>query len=516
VDTFTTIPDGKWGDHDWCRTEKQSGTAKVRRVTQFTLIGGNCGYGVHNANLLNGERAVKERVFFVKGEEPGTFARPPRPETGAFKRLLGKFRTKLIRRVPRTAKMSADEFLSHYSGRRLTSYSEARDSLYVREIRRVDAFISAFVKAEKIDFTSKANPAPRLIQPRSPRYGLSLGLYIKPIEHAIYRAIDHVFGAPTVAKGLNAVQTGAVMRSHWDEFTHPVAITLDASRFDQHISTDALKWEHSIYLQIFAGDPELHKLLSWQLVNRGYLRTLDGVVKYSAEGGRASGDMNTGLGNVLLMCAMMHAFLSEMTSKFRLLNNGDDCVVMVEKEEAERVMSRAVTWFKKLGFTMKVEGYTDLFEHIDFCQARPVFDGVSYIMVRDPRATLDKDMLSVKPILGETHWKRQITAIAECGLSLAGNMPVLCAFYDMMDLKQEVTRVYECGMENLSRGMKGGRRAPTAACRDSFYAAFGVTPDEQRALEEFYDSITPTWQPLGGAPRILQHELHNNLYRKRA
>lgn len=460
-------------------------------------------YGVHNTNVGNGLRAVMERVFFVKSE--GGFARPPRPAKGSLLRTLGKFKARLVAIAPSTAPISREQFLDCYQGRKRKTYENAVESLHARELTRVDSYLTAFVKAEKINFTDKGDPAPRLIQPRSPRFNVEVGCFIKPMEPSIYRSIDSLFGAPVVAKGRNAVQRGTMLEEAWSAVDNPVAIFLDASRFDQHVSFEALTWEHSVYTSM-CSDPRLRKLLSWQLVNRGFVNCEDGRVKYSVEGCRASGDMNTALGNVLIMCAMMWTYLREHAPGSRLINDGDDCVVIVQKHHLTAVLDSAKPWFLKLGFSMKVEGFTDVFERIEFCQAQPVWSGVhsQHIMVRDPRLALAKDNISVRPVNDLPTWERQTKAISECGLALAGDMPLYGAFYQCLTNDREVQRELNTGMDYLARGLVGSRVAPTARTRVSFYLAFDITPDEQEALECYYDTITPRFAP--GAPRDIERD----------
>jgi hypothetical protein len=393
-------------------------------------------------------------------------------------------------------------------------YAEAVESLKVREVERTDSFISGFIKKEKVNLTLKPDPVPRLIQPRSPRYNVEVGVYIKPLEHMLYDAIDEVYGAPTVAKGKNALQRGQMISDAWNDMTEPTALFMDASRFDQHVSRQALSWEHGIYLSLFENDRELRRLLSWQLDNVGYVRTPDGCVKYKVSGVRASGDMNTSLGNVLLMCALMHAYLTaHCANKFRLINDGDDCVVMVEREDVPNVRATCQKWFTEMGFTMKFEGDTTILEEIDFCQAHPVFDGERWVMCRDPRVVIDKDATSVLPLDTEKKWREHSSSVALCGLALAGNLPVFSAFYNML-LIGSGSRKLESGMDYLARGMTGGRSRPTEAARDSFDKAFGINPDEQIALEELYDTTHLTWK-LDQGPSGNTSETHTDIYYER-
>jgi hypothetical protein len=118
-----------------------------------------------------------------------------------------------------------------------------------------------------------------------------------PIEKKVYKAIDEVFGSPTVMSSYNAQQLADILHSKWSQFDKPVCVGMDASRFDQHVSTQALRFEHDLYYNIFGKAPFLQQLLSWQLDNRGRAYASDGRFYYRKRGSRMSGDMNTSLGN---------------------------------------------------------------------------------------------------------------------------------------------------------------------------------------------------------------------------
>jgi len=151
-----------------------------------------------------------------------------------------------------------------------------------------------------------------------------------------------------------------------------------------------------------------------------------------------------------------------------------------------------VDWFDNMGFELKLEGRTDEFEKISFCQAQPVYDGNQWVMCRDPHFVLDKDLVSVKRFDTEGEWRSLCTSIGMCGMALAGNLPVFGAFYGMMHVGGRVKNL-ESGMAHLSRGIETKRTTPTEEARASFYAAFDISPDEQIALENTYDSITLGW-----------------------
>jgi hypothetical protein len=311
----------------------------------------------------------------------------------------------------------------------------------------------------------------------------------------LYRAINKEFGGKTVMKGLNADQRGFYLRQAWDQFESPVAIGLDASRFDQHVSPALLQFEHSFYDAVF-DDAELRTLLSWQLENTGRAFCWDGRVHYTVHGSRMSGDMNTSLGNVVLMCTMLHAYLKTKDFRCRLINDGDDCVLVTESANVDRFGDLA-SYFGELGMVMKVEEPVRCFEEIVFCQSQPIAVGGSYRMVRDPHTTVAKDLVSVKRIFNSTDWVTQRKAISDCGLALAGDMPIFWRLYTKLgdvELSKRARRYlknkpFETGADYLARGMAQKCVEPSVETRLSFFLAFGITIEQQIDIEKQIDVV---------------------------
>lgn len=355
----------------WERIRLTPTPGGIPRTRHFLRLEGTSvgdDFAVHNNNLKNACRAVRERVFAV--EVNGELRMPPKPLEGALLRL-GPFRALLLRRLGRCTPWTTTQFVESYTGSKRVRYDAASKSLRTRDVERRDAKCAAFVKLETVNLTAKVDPAARLIQPRGARFNVRVGRYIRPLEHRCYEAIDRVFGGPTVMSRYNAVQVAGHMFDMWLGFKVPIAVLLDASRFDQHVSRAVLEWEHSVYLGAYGGNKELARLLRWQLKNFGCIRTDEGVLEYEVDGCRMSGDMNTGLGNKLIMCAMVYAYSVFVGVCVRLANNGDDCAVILEAADETRFVAGIKTWFREMGFTMKVDGIAREFEHIEFCQTRP-------------------------------------------------------------------------------------------------------------------------------------------------
>lgn len=465
---------------------------KQKNPTDLVSLRPNIKFMVYNSDIETLVRAVKERLFFVT-DGKGGFVEPPRPESlASFVDGMDEFFKQFKKYVKYVAPLTKDQFLGAYAGRRKAIYKKALNSLLNFPLTRKDSRISFFPKTEKNNFTAKSDPVPRGISPRHARYHVSLGPYIKRIEHEVYDIIGKVFGAPTVFKGLNAARRGAQLLAHWNHFDDPVAIPLDASRFDQHVSKEALTWEHSVYKLFFPKDKRFEQLLSWQLVNKGYGRAENGKIKFTLVGKRMSGDMNTALGNCLLMCAKVYCYMmSVKVRKFRLANDGDDCVLIIESRDFKKIATLDL-WFLKKGFNMKIGKPVKVLEEIEFCQSHPVRTPQGCLMVRKYPVSVSKDCLSIKPLNSEKLFKRWIKAVGEGGISLTGGIPIVQEFYacllrnsgNVKALTNDPTQ--DTGLSRLAAGMKREYSPVDSYTRLSFWRAFGVDPARQIALEQVY------------------------------
>nr|QDH86712.1 MAG: RNA-dependent RNA polymerase [Riboviria sp.] len=206
-----------------------------------------------------------------------------------------------------------------------------------------------------------------------------------------------------------------------------------------------------------------------------------------------SGDMNTSVGNCLLMCSLVFEYIKEIKVKARLFNNGDDCVLFMERRDLEKFSFKLHSWFTNYGFDLTIEDPVYCFERVNFCQMNPVNDGDKYVMMRNPFVAMRKDGVSLKPIDSEKLYKRWVRTVGEGGMSLTGGLPVSQCYYASMIkcssnarplTKDEMFR--DSGLYRWSRGMTRRFRAPSTLSRVSFYLAFGTTPEEQQALEAVY------------------------------
>jgi len=305
----------------------------------------------------------------------------------------------------------------------------------------------------------------------------------------------------TVAKGMNMIERGNNIAKMWNSFNDPVAVGLDASRFDQHINRLLLEYEHSIYHMWSSGQgedlPPLSTLLKAQLNNRGSYHGKDGFIKYLVDGCRMSGDMNTSLGNVIIMTTLMHSYFESkgLLGKVKLLNDGDDCVIIMDRRHLNKFRDGLQEWFLEMGLTMEYDGIYTSLESVEFCQSRPVYDSVhGYRLVPRPTKRLYSDLITTKDISVKRVYNKQLGAIAGCGLALSDGLPIFNSFYKWLGrgatpwIPSQGDYYYKFRQE-LVDGMSRSDRPITDEERISFYFAFDITPAEQILIEQYYDEL---------------------------
>lgn len=496
---------------------RQVGGKKPRLYYQ--VRGGNGpDWDIPNNDIESVSHAVLERVFFVKDGQGG-FRRAPKPwhhssvinDENPLKSSQNKIQDRLsdfnskMQEIANTAgkasPISDDEFVSYYGGAKRKCYEAAVESLKDRPLEKSDCRVKVFTKDEY----RKPGGAPRAIQPRSPRFNVKLGRYIKHLEHKIFNAIDEIFDPSlshrTVAKGMNMIERGNVIAKMWNSFADPIAVGLDASRFDQHINTLLLRHEHNIYHMWSTGTgeglPNLRTLLASQLKNKGTYHGVDGKLRYSVSGCRMSGDMNTSLGNVIIMCSLMYAYFDHvgLSNQIQLLNDGDDCVIIMDKRNLTQFQEGLQDWFLEMGITMEYDGIYRTLEEIEFCQSRPVKYGENgYRLVPRPTKRLYSDLITTKKVGSKKVYGKQIGAIAGCGMASSGGLPIFQSFYKWLGrgatpwIPSQGDYYYKFRQE-LIDGLELKEREPTLDERISFYFAFDITPSEQIMIEKYYDQL---------------------------
>jgi hypothetical protein len=480
---------------DWDFTRE----VRNRSVMSIGALAFEQEYGVHNNSLANLGRALQERVFLVQGKDG--LEKPPRPVPGAFR--LESFRESWVSNLQGCHRVPHDVVVRAYKGRKASRYSSAFDSLEENPVSFEDSKLTAFLKCEKTNLSVKGDPAPRLIQFPNPRYSLELMTYLKFSEKKFMKAIDAVWGEPTVMSGYNCEQLGLLMSQKWERYENPVAVPLDFSRFDQHTSTGALDYEFEFYKAAFPGDQHLEELLSWQRKPFGVAVAGDGAISYRCpEGGRGSGQINTSMGNKLIVCGLMWEYFKEVGLEASLANMGDDCVIFCESHNLSLLRKTLKQWWHFRGYNAVTEEPCYELEKVEFCQSNPVEVNGEWIMVRNPEKALSKDCITLASSETVAQIASSYMAISTCGRIINSGVPVSyalhCAIHraskryakDVEVNPDFMFRMIEFGNFERMKGLTYKRKAISDGTRLSYYRAFGIAPDTQILIEDYYNSLT--------------------------
>nr|QUS52786.1 hypothetical protein 2 [Mute swan feces associated tombus-like virus 5] len=434
---------------------------------------------VHNNCLCNEEVALRNRVLFD--------CIVPTHQRVQQCKLIARL---IADWLPRENRMSG-EWIEAYSGRKKRKYMEAQSDLAQRPIRRSDSYVAAFIKSEKIPQLKD----PRLIQARSARYNYELGNYLKPIEHHLYnikgtgRLAKWLPRGRLIAKGCNMERRALLIRKKMQRFASPLVISLDASRFDAHV-TAMLSVEHLVYKRYWKC-PHLQRLLEWQVRNKG--RTSSGI-RYTLRGSRMSGDMNTALGNCLIsiiVLANIMRILKLSPTRWDMLCDGDDVLVFVDQTDTA-ILQQLPSLYEEHGFPIKLENVTTSYHKVLFCQTHPVDTLLGPKMVAVPSRTLSRALVGVR------HWgepkfiPKYLALIGYCELALNMGVPILQEFACMV---LNWGSVLPRNIQASGRVIKAAREERlhpieplpiTAEARLTFEEATGISVEEQRALEQSF------------------------------
>jgi len=430
----------------------------------------------HRDCTCNEERSLIERVL----------APTPQPTKAGLARLDAEARLLSETKLKSTVPLTYDEFVNCYSaGRQRTRYQRAADSLKERTLHvKRESKLNSFVKSEKLN-PIKVDPAPRMIQARTARFNVEIGRFLRPIEKQLYQMRHQGFRC--IGKGLSPQGRAGLLRRQWDSMDKPVAVSIDCTRFDLHVSEALLKLEHKVYLSS-NNDPMFQQLLNAQIRNVGF--TSSGI-RYKLQGGRMSGDMNTSTGNCLLMVMMVRAAARQLQIKdYRICDDGDDCLIMIETDDLPKLAGLKDA-FLSFGHVVKFENIAFEFHEIEWCKTRPVLvDGV-WKLIPDWRRVLG--MMAA----GTRYWHDKAVcphiarACGMCVLSYAAGVPILqdYALALMRSSNKISTEIYYMDVWRHAVKPTGmdltdfKERPISATTRTSFMETYGMSVSYQREVE---------------------------------
>lgn len=477
---------------------------QTRKLSQYlnSVLGPN-EYKSFGNTVGNARAAVKSRVTL----------KTPDPDPQAIGRLL-KSAERLGRKLGgRLCQPWSDEevlsWILSLPKKKKVRYLEAFESLKERPFCPEDSKVRCFVKSE----LTKPQPGkfykPRMIQYRSARFLVHVARYLKPIEHLIY-SVNNVFtrkSGPECAKSMDNSKRGKVLEQQAKNLRLAYFLSLDCSAFDAHVNTGLLEVEQAFYKRVAsaAGWGKVHvgtfvRAMKMQLVNRVSGVFPDGKISYTVKGNRMSGDLNTACGNCLLFMLMISDAMNALVGKdaWTMLDDGDDCVVMMEGElYTPSFARRLVDRFRSYGMVLKIESCSQAsdIENIEFCQSKPVKTSRGYVMVRNWEKVLSTVTAGVR-WHGDFDDFRSFCAAVGVGDGIAcRGVPVLQSWFSWV---RRVAAEASANREVLSDTYRFWRVDLTERfepemiseeTRMSFLLAFGLDTSEQNQWEELFDQL---------------------------
>lgn len=437
----------------------------------------------HKSCVCNEEIALKQRHQVDDGE---------RFDVSYYNRLKKQLRPLIYKLSP----CSEDHVITRARGEKRALLLSAKISLDIEPIDlRVDGRVKMFLKDDKyhdcedlFGYLGQTEPIkytpPRCIQYRNKRYCLRLATYLHPLEEKLYSHEDWT-DTPVFAKARNLTQRGQDLYNKWDSFAFPVAYLLDHSKYDAHVNRYLKKLEDWHTAACYDNEPELVELLHAQSDNRGY--TKNGT-KYRTIYTRMSGDQNTGCDNSKGNYAMICDVFDELGVPYTIYIDGDDSVVITEGFVP---LDPAI--FKRYGMSTKLEVVTD-FQDIEFCQTKPVFDGVSWRMVRNPARMLARTPWTVRNLTPK-QVPKYLASIGDCALALGLGLPIeqyvghKLSKLSTKRMRTELT--YAANREFIKPG-KAKLTPPNPECRQSYARAWGISVEQQLHIESKLAILQPT------------------------
>jgi len=260
--------------------------------------------------------------------------------------------------------------------------------------------VRPFAKVESIS-TAKW---PRNISPRNPRFNFLWAQFTKPMESYFYKHLSatgslsgvstHVepgIPNPWIGKSMNKKQRGDAVMYKISLFrkkygVDPIVVPTDCTGLDAHITRGVIKEENRLYVDCFPSHREfLRDLTACFEENKFSGCGINGVV----QGARMSGDMHTGLGNSLVVCAFnVTAFRMMGISSFDMLSDGDDCLLFIHPRDFARVEVELPQHYLGFGQELRLDKAAHHWSEIEWCQCKLVrafVDGEEcHIFVQNP------------------------------------------------------------------------------------------------------------------------------------
>jgi len=372
------------------------------------------------------------------------------------------------------------EVIRDYNGAWRTKYQMAYLTYKDRGLQRSDGYVNMFCK-DDLEM-GRPSKAPRAIQFRNPVFALEQARFTKPVEKWFY-ALKDEYDTKIVGKS-DPFTIAEELCQKANKFANPCFLLLDASKFDTCVSKQWIEYCRDVYCKLFHKKYHRKIRMLWNqtIVNRGFTRQ---GVRYKTYGTRMSGDMDTGLGNSIIMWTMLKSFLLHNQVKGSILVNGDDSVVVIERTHLCRVSD--MSFFKELGFNMKFEVAHNI-DEVEFCQARIIETDYGVTMARNPARVMGRTSFRTTRA-GKGEQRAFINTLGLCERAASWGVPIASAMASKMIEEAGTNRkIYinpwlEKHYAEMQKWWKTGDPSISLQTRCNFERVWGITVEEQLRIE---------------------------------
>ncbi len=119
--------------------------------------------------------------------------------------------------------------------------------------------------------------------------------------------------------------------------------------------------------------------------------------------------------------------------------------------------------------------------------------------MRNYETVTSKDAVFLQPYQSRKQILSWVAAVGQGGLRLTGGLPVLQNFYRVFDRYgcqgRKPVQHQSWYVRQLTKSMDRDFGPVSPEARASFWSAYGIAPDEQEALEEYYDNVKLSFAP---------------------
>lgn len=433
------------------------------------------------------------------------------------------------------------DYINKLTGQKKERYEIADMRIYSGLTDPYAGFVKIFVKeGERIDPTQKVQ-TPRVIQYFNEPTGLLMSTVFSPLEKMFFNSQYHgdiglpigrgKYGKRIFAKGLTSSHVARCLEESYAMFKDPVVPSMDCSKFDKTVGEALMTHKFSFYSRLLSAESNAVMQRFSHLYMHPLCKSKSGV-SYRPNTQLFSGAFDTSLtGNVVmallygmfraalnseLQCEELYALIPQLRGPkldahdVMIKINGDDCLVLLERPTLDRFSASVEPFFALFGLDIRVDGQAEEFEHIQWCQHRPIQTTGRVRMVRDPRKVILAGLAAAKFTSEAVQaQKDHLYTIGYMELLLNPGIPVLQTFSEAcMRVARGGKLVKELFQSNYRASIeeKAGNDAHSEdisyETRQSFSRAWGISPLEQYDMEQAFESWTIDWDGEVGVSRF--------------